>query len=238
MLIVGKRRLVMKTASRITKALHGEMVICQRRDALKTKFIYIYCVIIILLLSGCTSKISATRGDEGMSYYLPKPYLLIAKNIALGQTKVTTKVTEVKEDKKVTTTTETITEPVFSKIEEKGDLLSFQIIYLPDLTEKHSLNIESGTGTLDTTITLVDGWKFTGVNLKADAKTSDVIQAIGSVIGNLPLTILTGGMKSLTQRPVEKEKEEVDAGLWLYEIRVEDGRIKYDLVIEWHLKKP
>lgn len=230
----------MKTASRITKALHGEMVICQRRDALKTKFIYISCVIIILLLSGYTSKVSATRGVKGMSYYLPKPYLLIAKNIALGQTKVTTNVTEVKEDKKVTTTTVTITEPVFSEIEKGRDLLSFQIIYLPDLTEKHSLNIESGTGTLDTTITLVDGWKFTGVNLKVDAKTSEIIQAIGSVIGNIPLSFLKGGMEEVTKGTEElvEKKAEVDAGLWLYEIRVEDGRIKYDLVIEWHLKKP
>lgn len=229
----------MKTTSRIIKALHGEMVICQRRDALKTKFIYLCCMAIILLISGCAS-ITASRGDEGIPYYLPKPYLLIAKNIALGQTKVTTEVNEVKEDKKITTITKTSTEPVFQKIQEKGDLLSFQIIYLPDLTEKHSLKIQSGTGTLDTNITLVDGWKFTGINLKVDAKTSEIIQAIGSVIGNIPLSFLKGGTEEVTKGIEElvEKKAEVDAGLWLYEIRVEGGRIKYDLVIEWHLKKP
>ncbi len=168
-------------------------------------------------LYGCASTITAKPGgSSGIPYYLPKPYLLIARNLCLVQTKTT----EIKEDNKTVITTEPV-----SSCNKENDSFSFQVIYLPDLTQKHSLKILSRTGTIDTSISFVDGWKFTGLNLNADAKTSETISAIGSIVSKLPMQ--TRGV------PSRGAKEEPEAGLWLYEIRLEDGRIKYDLVIEW-----
>lgn len=176
----------------------------------------------VVMLFACASTITTKPGGEaGIPYYLPKPYLLLTKNISLVQTKTVTET--VKEDKKETI--KTTVEPIMQA--DKGrDFFSFQVIYLPDLTQKYGMEILSRTGTIDTTVTLIDGWKFTGLNLKADAKTSETIQAIGSVISQLPI-------KGLPEKELQKPMKEAEAGLWLYEIRVEKGQIKYDLVIEW-----
>jgi hypothetical protein len=179
----------------------------------------------VMTLFGCASTITAKpSGESGIPYYLPNPYLLMAKNISLVQTKTITKT--IKEEKKETI--ETTAEPI-TQSDTGRDFFSFQVIYLPDLTQKYGIEILSRTGTIDTTVTLIDGWKFTGLNLKADAKTSETINAIGSVVSKLPFPV--------TKAPIDKglmePAKEAEAGLWLYEIRVEDGRIKYDLVIEW-----
>jgi len=182
---------------------------------------------VLLFLTACTSTVTAKRGgDEGIPYYLPKPYLLVAKNISLLQSKTTTTVTQVKEDKKETVTTVTTAEPVSPGVKEGADSLSFQIIYLPDLMQKHGVHIQTGTGTLETTITLVDGWKLTGVNLKSDAKTAETIQAIGSLLESVSSAFgIPTKMKAVAEDTV--------AGLWLYEILVEDNRLKFDLAFEW-----
>jgi len=197
----------------------------ERRTIMKYALKFVMLMLIPVFIAGCASTITARSGGEtGIPYYLPKPYLLITKNL----TPLVEKTIEKKDDKGNTTAIEHTVEPITTKI-EKGDSYSFQVIYLPDLTQKHGLEIQSRTGTINTNITLVDGWKLVGINLDADAKTSEIIQSIGSAITSViyPLENLEKGLAP----PVElKEKE---AGLWLYEIKVENGQLKYDLVIQW-----
>jgi len=190
---------------------------------------FVMIVLISLFIGGCASTITARRGGEnGIPYYLPKPYLLITKNL----TPLVEKTTEKKDDKGNTTAIEHKVEPVTTN-NEKGDSYSFQIIYLPDLTQKYGLEIQSRTGTIKTNVTLIDGWKLVGINLDADAKTSDIIKAVGELIPSIPK-----GM-GIEKEKREKENiivEEKKVGLWLYEIKVENGQLKYDLVIDWPQK--
>lgn len=105
----------------------------------------------IFILSGCASTITARSGGEnGIPYYLPKPYLLITKNL----TSLTEKITEKKDDKGNTITIERTVEPVSTNNIQR-DFYSFQVIYLPDLTQKHTLEILSRTGEVKTNITLI-----------------------------------------------------------------------------------
>lgn len=190
-----------------------------RRTIMKYALQLFMLILISVFIAGCASTITArSGGDTGIPYYLPKPYLLITKNL----TPLVEKTTEKKDEKGNTTVIEHTVEPVTTNIKEK-DSYSFQIIYLPDLTQKHGLEIQSRTGTIKTNITLVDGWKLVGINLDADAKTSDIIKAIGEVIPKLP---------PIT-KAVPGEPEGKEVGLWLYEIKVENGQLKYDLVIQW-----
>ncbi|MFN3740429.1 MAG: hypothetical protein ACK4TF_07135 [Thermodesulfovibrionales bacterium] len=180
-------------------------------------------VVGVFILSGCASTITARPGGEtGIPYYLPKPYLLITKNL----TPLTEKIIEKKDDKGNTIAIEHTVEPV-SISNTKGDSYSFQVIYLPDLTQKYSLKILSRTGEVKTNITLIDGWKFVGLNLEADAKTSEIIKAISEAIK--PLQFL--GEKRIGEEIKGAEKKE--AGLWLYEIKVVDEQLKYELVLQW-----
>lgn len=189
------------------------------------KKVYVLLLIgLSLIFSGCASTITAKPGGKtGISYYLPKPYLLITKNL----TPLTEKITEKKDEKGNTIAIERTVEPL-NTIKDAGDSYSFQVIYLPDLTQKYGLEILSRTGEVKTNITLVDGWKLVGLNLDADAKTSDIIKAIGEVIPKLlPVE------KSQLVEKVQIVPEKKEAKLWLYEIKVEQGQLKYDLVIHW-----
>lgn len=194
------------------------------------KLTYYLYLVVLLVLAGCASTVTVVKdkdNEDGIPFYLPKPYLLITKNLPSVGTKLTT-TTERKQDG--TATTVTVNEPVPYGSEEakKGDLFSFQIIYLPDLAERYRLKIKSGTGTIDTTITLVDGWKFTGLNLKADAKTSETIQAVGSAFKSVAEIA-----KLLAPEALKQLEAPVEAKVWLYEIRVEKDKIEVKPVFEW-----
>ncbi len=152
----------------------------------------VFFLSIFLFITGCTSVVTTSQ-TEGIPYYLPKPYILITRNIPL---------IDIQEDSKV------------FNIKKNQDIISFKIIYLPDLKEKHRLFIKSGTGSIDTNITLTDGWKLTGINLKADSETSEIIEAIGNIIQQIPV----------------KTSEEKRAEIWLYEMVIEDGKVSFEQV--------
>ncbi len=187
------------------------------------RFVFgVVLVVSVFVLSGCASTITAKPGGEtGIPYYLPKPYLLITKNLI----PLTEKVTEKKDDKGNTIAIERNVVPVSINNNTQGDSYCSQVIYLPDLTQKYFLEILSRSGEVKTNITLIDSWKFVGLNLDANAKTSDIIKAFGEVIPKLPP--FTKGTA------VPEEQEGKKAGLWLYEIKVENGQLKYELVIQW-----
>ena len=103
--------------------------------------------------------------QEGMPYYLPKPYLLVSKNFRPFQTA----------GKAATT----------SKPDADKTLYGYEIIYLPDRCNQYGLKVSRGIGTLETRIELEDGWKFTGTSLKTDSKTPETIGAIAEPIAEI-----------------------------------------------------
>lgn len=186
----------------------------------------------IVLLAGCASTITGKPGDaDGIPYYLPKPYLLITKNMSIVPFE--NKITESKEgseEKREIKQTPRVVEG------GKENFCQFQIIYLPDLTEKHCLKILSRTGKIDTKLTLINGWQLVGLNLDADADTTNIITAVGSMIpkaaGLLPSKGIEKGMEGVLQEAKMKE-----AGLWLYEMKVENEQMRFNLVMQWSPKQ-
>jgi hypothetical protein len=70
-----------------------------------------------------------------------------------------------------------------------GDVFSYQIIYLPDTSEKYGIKISRGTGTFKGKISLVDGWKFVGINLETDSKTAETIKGFGQAAKDIATLI-------------------------------------------------
>jgi len=139
--------------------------------------------------------------QEAITYYLPRPYLLVTKNFNVTLT-----------TRKTTTTTKpdgTQTEIVEESTQAPGadpkqpaagkTLYAYQIVYLPDQCNPYGLRISRGIGTLDSKIKLEDGWKFTGTELKTDSKTPETIEAIGkstSEIGKALAGAIGAGARS------------------------------------------
>ncbi len=122
--------------------------------------------------AGGASTITATKEGRvwsgGIPYYLPRPYLVVMKNIVPAAPKTKTeKKTEKKGDKETTTTTET-NEVVYPPI-DPNDTYTAQIVYLPDLHERYKLNIVARSGTFDFDLDLKDGWQLTHVSLESDS---------------------------------------------------------------------
>jgi len=187
------------------------------------KCIVVLGLIVCLMLSGCSSTVTAVKltedGEKGIPYYLPKPYLMITRN--LGSIKpVTTKTVEEKIDgAKKTTKTETKTE--YKRVAGDGDNVFFQIIYLPDLAEKYGIRMKSGSGTLETDISLEDGWNLTGINMKADTKTAETLQGIGSIVEGVGGAI-SAAMPGVGPTGTTPKKVEVR----LYEIKLVNGQMR------------
>lgn len=188
---------------------------------MKIKLIFLIAVV---FLAGCASTITGKPGDaDGIAYYMPRPYFLITKNIDHAPSKIgKTEPKKNSEEKKVIKKTSIQAE------NKKRDFYQFQVIYLPDLTQKRSLKIISRTGKIDTKITLKDGWQLTGINLDADADTAGIITAFASAIPSI-----AGLTKSKDITEVVPKINDKEAGLWLYEISAENGRLKYELVLQW-----
>jgi len=140
--------------------------------------------IVISTLAGCGPKLVArpitAKTKEAMPYYLPRPHLLVTRNFnAVKVTKTTVKETTGGTTKETTTET---SEPTKVAASNSTPVYAYQIVYLPDRSEKHGLSIKRGIGTLDSKITLTDGWRFTGTEVKTDSKTPETIQAVANLI--------------------------------------------------------
>ena len=199
-----------------------------------TKFV---SLVTIIGIAGCASTVSVVplsktaveeSKESGIPYYLPRPYLLITKNFnGTKQTTTKTKEEKKKGDETSTATTEaTSSEPI---LKNESDNYSVQVIYLPDLKRRYGLKIDKGTGTFDSTITLVDGWKLTGINVKSDSKTAEIISAVGGAAKDIG-TLVKKIAPEVTESLVAEIAKQPNAQLWLYELADD---LRWKPVVQW-----
>lgn len=165
-------------------------------------------LVVVLACSGCLgAKLEGhkIRSDEqeAMPYYLPKPYLLVTKNFNLVQTTKKTTTTTRLDGTKIQVVEEATggSSAASGKLDSEKTVYAHQIVYLPDRCNQYGLRISRGIGTLNSTIELEDGWKFTGADLKTDSKTPETIEAIGRPIAEIGKA-LVGGLGGAARLPV------------------------------------
>lgn len=188
-----------------------------------TRRVILICAAVIV--SGCAPKVTViplseeVKKEKGaIPYYLPRPYLLVTKNFD-GTTTTTKKTKEVKEGEKEKTTTTTESTTIAPADPLKSDRYSIRVIYLPDLKRKYGLKITDGIGSFESTISLVDGWKLTGVNVKSDSKTAETIASVGSAVKDI--VSAAGLPPEMAQALISELREEVkkpNAQFWLFEL--------------------
>lgn len=133
------------------------------------------------------SKLRSER-QEGMPYYLPRPYLLVTKNFNLVETTKKTTTTTKPDGTRVEVVEESTHDPGAAgkrQADADGTVYAYQIVYLPDQCNLYGLRVARGIGTLDSRIELEDGWKFTGTQLATDTKTPETIEALGKPVAEL-----------------------------------------------------
>lgn len=198
-------------------------------------------VFLILFLCGCATtpysvpisqKAKVESPGKGIPYYLPHPYLVVTKNL--------TCVTAVKSESAASQSTD---QAAAKKVSDgsKGaaqndaasnkDNYAMQVIYLPDPDQKYALYFDKGTGSYDSAITLVDGWKLAGLNMKGDAKTAETIQAIGSAIKDTASAAATtfGPFKAV-QQAAKVSPGVPEVGIWIYDLM---GGVPFPCVFTW-----
>jgi len=221
-------------------------------------------VFLFIFLCGCATTpysvpVSETAKREtpgkGIPYYLPHPYLVITKNLtfvtsaekaASSSTSATTekqsgsqvfnvKCSNNKEDTDKTKSDQNNCSSVNNAASAK-DTYAMQVIYLPDRSQKYALYCHRGTGTYDASVTLVDGWKLSGLNTKSDAKTAEIIQAIGSAakdVASVAGEILKGGIEEAVKPAAKEEKTTEVVGIWIYDLM---GDKPFSPVFKWSRK--
>lgn len=181
-------------------------------------------VFLILFLYGCATtpysvplsqKAKVESPGRGIPYYLPHPYLVVTKNLTCATAEKSGSAVTVKNDTAL-----------------NKDNYAMQVIYLPDPDQKYALYFDKGTGSYDSTITLVDGWKLAGLNMKGDAKTAETIQAIGSAIKDTASAAATtfGPFKTAQQQTAKVSSEVPEVGIWIYDLM---GGVPFPCVFTW-----
>lgn len=182
------------------------------------------------LLAGCATTLEcvplsgdalkdSNKNAAAIPYYLPKPYLMVARNVNATGTKTT--VTVKTDNAKETRTT--VSEPV----EIKGATYSYQIVYLPDLRHKYGLKFHQGTGSYETSFRLENGWMFTGLSAKGDAKTPETIEAVGALTKDLAAVAGAALVRAMAQDPAQVTSATGnEPKIWIYEVvlKTVDGK--------------
>lgn len=204
-------------------------------------------VFLVLFLCGCATtpysvplsrKAKVESPGKGIPYYLPHPYLVVTKNL--------TCVTAVKPE---STASQNADQTAAKKDPDgsKGavndasgkndtalnkDAYAMQVIYLPDPDQKYALYFDKGTGSYDSAITLVDGWKLAGLNMKGDAKTAETIQAVGSAIKDIASAAATtfGPFKTVQKQAAKVSPGVPEVGIWIYDLM---GGVPFPCVFTW-----
>jgi hypothetical protein len=130
---------------------------------------------------------------------------------------------------------------------------TYQIIYLPDLTQKYGLRVSGGAGEMRQTMNLVNGWMYTGGGPMYfnDSTVAQDITAVGSAVGAVagdvakavvPTAALTGATaaKPAGQQTAAVPTSKFDdyAQLWVYELDMQvDPHNPKAMHVCWRLMK-
>jgi hypothetical protein len=216
-------------------------------------------VFLVLFLCGCATtpysiplsqKAKTQSPGKGIPYYLPHPYLVVTKNLvcvtAEKPESTASQASDQAASKQDSSKPKTTSSDSSSKNDTASnkDTYSMQVIYLPDADQKYALYYNRGTGTYDSAVTLVDGWKLTGLNTKGDSKTTEIIQAVGTALKDTASTaasVATGIAAFKAAVPVMEEeaiKPSVSAetpevvGIWIYDLM---GEMPFRCVFTWSM---
>ncbi len=121
--------------------------------------------LLMLLNIGCHPgvrvKKNPTAADTGIRYYRPKPYLLLKPGGASRTTGTGVR--------------------AITNLEISDQTVEISLEYLPDFAEEYSLNVRSGLGVANVSITLEDGWNLTAINQELDSKFADNVKALADL---------------------------------------------------------
>lgn len=188
------------------------------------------------MLPGCAIKMTAVPisetarkefgyGTRGIPYYLPRPYLLVTRNVTLPPLPVAGDKTSPPDPTRVDTTATAA--PGVSTDTPVQPRYQIQVIYLPDLSRQYALQQEGGFGNTALVYALQGGWMFTGLNVETQTKVPETISAVANglstVLGTSLEDILTHDMRmeeagaglSGVDDPMA---EDISPRIWIFEI--------------------
>ncbi len=133
-----------------------------------------------LLFVGCAPRVTVKPNPgpntKGIRYYRPKPYLLL------------TPFEHAKTDSTEEGTTTTITGL-------SSEHVKINLEWLPDFAEEYAIQVQPGVGTVNSKVTLENGWNLTQIDTEIDYQLDELIEAIGSAAGELA-PLAGAGIKS------------------------------------------
>jgi hypothetical protein len=142
---------------------------------------FFFVLPVIFLLGGCASvavKKVETGNEEGIRFYRPHPYLLVTEEPPPKTDAETGSAAADKpKPKKAKLSSDTQSAPAA----DTGKWYA-QIIWLPDKSENYAIQVKSGLGTIDSSVTLKDGWELTQFGGKIDTKVPETITAISGLL--------------------------------------------------------
>ena len=167
--------------------------------------LFLAYLFVLLCLSGCArmdviplkhdGTVDATK-QEGLRYYLPKPYLLVAEaptekklnqqsdgdhSYAAGDDG---KVDDKAKGGSASGSPSSASDTSFSLV---TDNYIIKLVYLPDYSHPMAIHrpVWAIFGTTDTTVSLQNGWMLTSFGGKDDSKTAETISSVASLVGAL-----------------------------------------------------
>lgn len=133
-------------------------------------------------LSGCaTFEVTGERGGTpGIAYYLPKPYLLVTKNVSTPG--VTPKEAGSGDEKNKEGADDNSNSANSSESYARDPVYTFQVLYLPDVAAgKQYAKAKPGLGSVSAELALVNGWQLSSAKIGLDSKVPETLTALGSV---------------------------------------------------------
>lgn len=153
---------------------------------MKQVLVLMAAIAVLAVPTACTPRVrvvaNPTPHQKGIRYYRPKPYLLVSSGIA----EVTVS------DKEKTTTTRMVPDP---------KVVNIQLVYMPDFEEEYAIDVRTGFGTADVSITLEDGWNLTSINQNLDSQTDENLKGVAELLGAI------GGLPPPTAQKGERTQE-------------------------------
>jgi len=128
--------------------------------------------------------------DRGIRYYRPKPYLMVKPLV-----------TQSSDD---------------APGELKPGFVSIETVMLPDFGEEYSIQIRSGLGVNETSVTLTDGWNLTAINAKLDSQFDENLSAAAEMVKALP-GLSGGGSREAATLGGSMQIMALDVPMGLYE---------------------